>query len=45
MASRCTRFEATAADGEQKRNITLNFERQTPDDNSNPASEARAEWF
>jgi hypothetical protein len=38
-------IEATAADGEQKRNITLNFERQTPDDNSNPASEARAEWF
>ena len=38
-------IEATAAYGEQKRNITLNFERQTPDDNSNPASEARAEWF
>ena len=38
-------IEATAADGEQKRNITLNFERQTPEDNSNPASEARAEWF
>ena len=38
-------IEATAADGEQKRNITLNFPRQTPEDNSNPASEARAEWF
>ena len=38
-------IEATAADGEQKRNITLNFSRQTPEDNSNPASEARAEWF
>ena len=38
-------IEATAADGEQKRNITLNFERQTPEDNSNPASEARLEWF
>ena len=38
-------IEATAADGEQKRNITLNFERQTPEDNSNPAHEARAEWF
>ena len=38
-------MEATAADGEQKRNITLNFERVTPEDNSNPASEARAEWF
>merc|ERR1712097_112018 len=31
-------IEATAADGEQKRNITLNFERVTPEDNSNPAS-------
>ncbi len=38
-------IEATAADGEQKRNITLNFERVTPEDNSNPASEAKAEWF
>ena len=38
-------IEATAADGEQKRNITLNFERMTPEDNSNPASEAKAEWF
>ena len=38
-------IEATAADGEQKRNITLNFKRQTPEDNSNPASEAEAEWF
>ena len=38
-------IEATAADGEQKRNITLNFQRRTPEDNSNPASEARAEWF
>merc|ERR1712100_15033 len=38
-------IEATAADGEQKRNITLNFERDTPEDNSNPAHEVRAEWF
>ena len=38
-------IEATAADGEQKRNITLNFERMTPEDNSTPASEAKAEWF
>ena len=38
-------IEATAADGEQKRNITLNFERATPEDNSNPASEAKTEWF
>ena len=34
-----------ASDGEQKRNITLNFKREPPEDNSNPASEARAEWF
>ena len=38
-------IEATAADGEQKRNITLNFERVTPEDNTNPASEAQVEWF
>ena len=38
-------IEATAVDGEQNRNITLNFQRQTPEDNTNPASEARAEWF
>ena len=50
-------FKVPFRDGEQmyaieacirwraKRNITLNFERQTPEDNSNPASEARAEWF
>ena len=38
-------IEATAADGEQTRNITLNFERVTPDDNTNPASEAQLEWF
>ena len=38
-------IEATASDGEQKRNSTLNVKRETPEDNSNPASEARAEWF
>ena len=38
-------IEATAADGEQKRNITLNFASQTPVDISYPASEARAEWL
>ena len=36
-------IEATASDGEQKRNITLNFKRETPEDNSNPASEARVD--
>ena len=38
-------IEATASDGEQKRNITLNFNRETPEDNSNPASEPSSEWF
>jgi hypothetical protein len=38
-------IEAVAADGEQRRNITLEFKRSTPEDNSNPASQARAEWF
>jgi hypothetical protein len=38
-------IEAVAADGEQKRNITLEFKRSTPVDNSNPASQAVAEWF
>jgi hypothetical protein len=34
-----------AADGVQKRNITLEVRRSTPEDNSNPASQAMAEWF
>jgi len=38
-------IEAIAADGEQKRNVTLRFERMTPEDNSNPSHEAVAEWF
>jgi len=38
-------IEATAIDGEQKRHIVLRFERTTPEDNTNPASEAKAEWF
>jgi len=38
-------IEAVAADGVQKRNITLEFRRCTPEDNSNPASQAVAEWF
>jgi uncharacterized protein len=38
-------IEAIAADGEQKRNITLQFDRSTPDDNTNPSSQAVAEWF
>jgi hypothetical protein len=38
-------IQAIASDGEQKRNITLSFERTTPEDNSNPSSQAVAEWF
>ena len=38
-------IEAVASDGEQKRNITLDFERSTPEDNSNPSDQAVAEWF
>jgi hypothetical protein len=38
-------IEAVAADGEQKRNITLEFQRTTPEDNSNPSSQAVSEWF
>lgn len=38
-------IKAVAADGEQKRNITLEFERRTPEDNTNTASQAVAEWF
>jgi hypothetical protein len=38
-------IEAVAADGEQKRNITMEFRRSTPEDNSNPAHQAVSEWF
>ena len=38
-------IEAVAADGEQTRNIRLEFERNTPEDNSNPIDQAVAEWF
>ncbi len=38
-------IEAIAADSEQRRNITLEFRRTTPEDNSNPLDQAVAEWF
>jgi hypothetical protein len=38
-------IEAWAADGEQKRNIVLKFQRKTPEDNSNPSSQSYQEWF
>jgi uncharacterized protein len=36
---------AVAADGEQRRHITLEFARTTPDANVNTAEDAVAEWF
>ncbi|MEI7952025.1 MAG: DUF4912 domain-containing protein, partial [Synechococcaceae cyanobacterium ELA182] len=38
-------IEAVAADGEQRRNITLEFQRTTPEDNSNTKEEAVPDWF
>ncbi len=39
-------IQATANDGEQKRNITLQFQRNTPEDNSNPNDESLMKtWF
>jgi hypothetical protein len=38
-------IEAVAADGEQKRSITLEFRRSTPEAHVNTAEEAVAEWF
>ena len=38
-------IEAVAADGVQKRSITMEFRRSTPQDHSNPADQATAEWF
>ena len=38
-------IKAVAADGEQSRNITLEFQRVTPEDNSNAPEQAKAEWF
>lgn len=38
-------IEAVAADGEQRRGITLSFQRRTPEARVNTAEEAVAEWF
>jgi hypothetical protein len=38
-------IEALAADGEQKRSITMEFRRTTPHANVNPREEAQPEWF
>ena len=38
-------IEAKDLEGEQVRNITLNFERKTPVDNTNPSHQSQDEWF
>ena len=38
-------IRAIAADGEQQRSISLEFERRTPQAQVNPREEATAEWF
>jgi hypothetical protein len=38
-------IEALAADGEQRRSITMEFRRTTPHANVNPQDEAQSEWF
>lgn len=38
-------IKAVAADGEQKREITMAFQRTTPHDNTNTAADAVGEWF
>ncbi len=38
-------IKAVAADGEQKREVTMAFQRTTPCDNTNTASDAVGEWF
>ncbi|MCT0207664.1 DUF4912 domain-containing protein [Synechococcus sp. CS-1332] len=38
-------IEALAADGEQKRSITMEFRRTTPNANVNPKEQAQSEWF
>ncbi len=38
-------IRAVATDGEQSRSITLNFERNTPERNTNTKADAQDEWF
>ncbi len=38
-------IEAEDAEGAQRRNIVLNFERSTPEDNTNPNQKLASEWF
>ena len=38
-------IKASISDGEQTRNITMRFERVTPEDNTNPRDQKQSEWF
>ncbi len=38
-------IEAKLGAGEQKRNITMKFQRDTPEDNTNPKDQSTQEWF
>ena len=38
-------IEAQDATGQQTRNVKMNFERVTPEDNTNPVDKAKSEWF
>ena len=38
-------IKAVAVDGEQKREVTMTFQRTTPRDNTNTAADAVGEWF
>jgi len=38
-------IKAVAADGEQSRSVTMNFERETPERNTNTKEDAKDEWF
>ncbi len=38
-------IEAHDSSGDQKRNVKMQFERLTPEDNSNPIVQAKSEWF
>jgi len=38
-------IEAKEFNGDQKRNITMQFERKTPQDNTHPSDQPKSEWF
>ena len=38
-------IKATFVESDQTRNITMQFERKTPEDRTNPSDQALSEWF